>query len=409
MMGGKFERYVIPVAIGFAPFVLLLLTWAPGGRSLLQNLTLRFYLPYIAVELFVVMIAMREGLLPAMRRWSWRLLPTTALCVLLVVAIGTALVAPAQFAAWLWTGFWLVHLLFGLSIAHLVAKGTAPRDLVLSYLAGFAVFAAGIFLFAASVHDPAFDWVTGWPAVTHIRHFGYYAAAMMAFCVGLAAVEQSTRARAMLFLLAVIGSTFVLWTGSRGAVAAIVGGMVVGLLVIPAIRRPVVWGGALLSLALGALIASQLPAHGPLMGFGRAVAQTVESGNVSTGRTVLWMKVIGAIRERPIFGYGENQMATVAPFYGLGQTHNVVLQVLLAWGVVGLACVTILAIWFLRRSSPVVRRDAAELAAPFMAMATLASLAAYDGSLFHVLPLSIFAACAGMIAARWRTTKVASR
>jgi O-antigen ligase len=200
-----------------------------------------------------------------------------------------------------------------------------------------------------------------------------------------------------------VGFTFVWWTGSRGAIIAIVGALLIGVVVIPAVRRVSVWGGTLLGLLGGALIASQLPAHGPLMGFSRTVMQTVGSGDVSTGRTVLWLNVLGAIRQRPIFGYGENQMATVAPFYGLGQTHNVVLQILLAWGVVGLASVAVLAVWFLLRSLPVVRRDPNELAAPFMAMATLASLAAYDGSLFHVVPVSIFAACAGMIAARWRT------
>ena len=144
------------------------------------------------------------------------------------------------------------------------------------------------------------------------------------------------------------------------------------------------------------------------MGFGRTITQTVESGDISTGRTQIWLNALGAIRERPIFGYGENQMTTVAPFGTLGQTHNVILQILLAWGAVGLACVAVLAIWFLARSLPVVRRDAADLLPPFMAMLALASLATIDGSLFHVIPVSIFAACAGMIASRWPTRQSAA-
>jgi hypothetical protein len=74
---------------------------------------------------------------------------------------------------------------------------------------------------------------------------------------------------------------------------------------------------------------------------------------------------------------------------------------LLAWGAVGLACTAVLAIWFLARSLAVVRREGDDLLPPFMAMLALASLATIDGSLFHVVPVSIFAACAGMIASQW--------
>jgi hypothetical protein len=91
----------------------------------------------------------------------------------------------------------------------------------------------------------------------------------------------------------------------------------------------------------------------------------------------------------------------VAPFHGLGQTHDVFLQVLLAWGVVGLACVAVLGVWYLARSIAVVRGGGPDTIAPLMAVLALASLSVIDGSLYHVLPVSIFAACAGMVASRW--------
>jgi O-antigen ligase len=251
------------------------------------------------------------------------------------------------------------------------------------------------------VTDPAFDWTHAWPAVTHIRHFGYYAAAVAGLCIGMAATERRPRTLAMLLVLGIICFGFALWTGSRGAVVADAGALLIGTALIPALRRIVVWAGTALSLALGALFASFAPAHGDLMGFGRTITQTVGSGDVSTGRTQLWLNVIGAIRQRPFFGYGENQMSTVAPFGDLGQTHEIVLQILLAWGLVGLSCVAVLAIWFLVRSVPLVRRSEAGVIPPFMAMLALTCLATFDGALFHVLPVSIFAACAGMIAANW--------
>ena len=401
VMGGKVDRYFIPALIGFAPFVLSLVSWAPEGRTPIQRLLLTFYVPIIAMQLAVIVIALREGLIAAMRRWSWKPVPSTAIIVLVLVAITTAALAPNSIGAWIWTIFWLIHLSFGFAVTHLAERRIAPIDLWVAYLAGFVAFVSSCALFALNVRDPAFDWTHGWPAALHIRHLGYYAAAMTALCIGLAAVERSRKVNALLLGLMTLGATFALWTGSRGAVVGVLGALVIGLIVIPGIRRPIVWGSALVGLVGGFLIASQLPASGPWMGAGRTVTQTVESQDVSSGRTQIWKNAIGAISHRPIFGYGENQMATVAPFHGLGQTHNVILQILLAWGTVGLACVAVLAIWFLIRSVPAVRRDTAGLAPPFMVMAALTTLSAFDGSLFHVVPLSLFAACAGLIASSW--------
>jgi O-antigen ligase len=402
-MGGKAERYIVPAVIGFAPFLLLAVTWGPDGRNGLQGLLLGFYLPLIAIELFVVGVALSEGMVAAMKRWAWRSVPTAALLVLLAIAIVTAVTAPSPATARVWTFYWLVHLGFGLAVTHLCTSAVRISDLIKAYLAGFVLFLAGAVLFATQVTDPRFDWTHGWPAATHIRHYGYYAAAMIALCIGVAASERRPRRLALMGVFATLSFAFVLWTGSRGAVLAVAGALVVGLVLMPALRRLAVLAGVGVSLALGALLASQLPATGgPFTGIARTVTQTVESDDISTGRAQMWSNVWGAIQDRPLFGYGENQMATVAPFGTLGQTHNVILQILLAWGAVGLACVAVLGIWFLVRSLPVVRDDPAKLLAPFMAMLALTSLSLIDGSLFHVLPVSIFAACAGMIAARWR-------
>ncbi|HEX5257605.1 MAG TPA: O-antigen ligase family protein [Sphingomicrobium sp.] len=399
-MGGKAERYFIPAAIGFAPFVLLLLTWAPHARSHAQELILDFYAPVVAVELFTIAVALREGMIGALRRRSWPRLPTAALVLLIVIAIGTAIVAPDPGTARIATFYWLLHLLFGFSVAHLCAVRFWPLDLVVAYLIGFAAFLAGSILFTAQVTDPNFNWTNGWPAAAHIRHLGYYIAAMVALCIGLAATERRAWVLGGLFVLSVASFAFALWTGSRGTVVGVVGAVIIGLLILPQIRRPQAWGGAALSLILGAAIARLFPAPASNMGFGRTVTATVDH-EVTTGRTTIWRNVLGAIRHRPLLGYGEDQMATVAPFHGIIQTHDVFLQVLLAWGAVGFACVLVLAVWFVARSLPNVRHDGAGLLPPFMAMLALASFATIDGALFHLIPVSIFAACAGVIASGW--------
>ena len=136
------------------------------------------------------------------------------------------------------------------------------------------------------------------------------------------------------------------------------------------------------------------------MGAERIVSSTVRSANVTTGRTRLWPHVAKAVAERPIFGHGEGQMYFVAKHYESFHPHNVILQILLAWGMVGLACVGTLAFYFARSSIALVRSGADELVPPFAAMAALAVPSLIDGSLFHLLPVSIFAACAGLIGSR---------
>jgi O-antigen ligase len=408
-MGGKVERYFIPAVIGFAPFILMLLTWAPNGRSHLQGLAQVLYIPITGAEIFTIVVALREGLIGAMRRWSWQRLPTAALLVWISIAIVTAITAASPEAARWWTFFYLLHLCFAFSITHLCTRTLGRRDLIAAYMVGFVAFVAGAAAFETQVADPAFDWIGGWPAVTHIRHFGYYASASTAMGIAFAATERRPRVLALLFLFCTVGFGFALWTGSRGAVIGVAGATGAGLILFPAMRRIAVWAGAALSLALGAVIASLAPAHGILMGVGRTVTQTVDSGDVSTGRTRLWLNAIGAIEKRPLFGYGEDQMGTVAPFGTLGQTHEIFLQILLAWGVVGLACIAILAVWFLRRSLPAVRSSEADLLAPILAMFALATMSLFDGSLFHVLPVGMFAGCAGVIASRWSRPEQAPR
>jgi O-antigen ligase len=400
-MGGKVERYFIPAVIGFAPFILFLLTWDPHGRSHLQGLVQVLYLPVTGAEIFTIVIALRDGLIGSMRRWSWQRLPTAALLLLLTVAIVTAITAPAPEAARWWTFYWLLHLGFGFSVAHLCGRAFGRLDLVAAYLFGSAAFVIAAILFATQVTDPNFDWTGDWPAATHIRHFGYYLAAMIALCLGLAATERRQWVLGLLFIFCTASFAFALWTGSRGTVVGAGGAMVLGFAFIPKMRRTLVWVGAALSLGFGAALAALFPAPGALMGIGRTITQTV-GGNISTGRTQIWLNAIAAIRKRPVFGYGEDQMATVAPFHGLGQTHDVFLQILLAWGAVGFICVAVLAIWFLMRSLLVVRRES-DLLPPLMGMLALASFSTIDGALFHVIPVSIFAACAGMIAAAWNS------
>jgi O-antigen ligase len=91
-------------------------------------------------------------------------------------------------------------------------------------------------------------------------------------------------------------------------------------------------------------------------------------------------------------------MSTVATFSTMVHPHNVVLQALLAWGLVGTSCIALLLGWMAWRIVPKVRIAGGDRVPAFVAMAVLAAYSLFDGTLYHILPLSLFAACAGIVA-----------
>jgi len=401
-MGDKFERYFIPAVVGFAPVVFALTTWATVEVSPLQTLTLVTALPIVAAEVVVIIIALRAGLLGALRRNPLPPAAAIALAVWLAIGIGTSLfVAPSGSISMRWTVHWMIHIAFGFSVAHLARSAFRIRDLVSCYLAGFAVYSVLFLIFVITSWGIRTDWVHELPAAIHIRHVGIYAAAMTGMSIGAMAQARSRPAQASLIALTTIGFALGAWTGSRGMLLSVAVATVLVAVVIPAMRRPRILLTAALCVLIGVVAVAWLPVpdHG-MMGIGREVAATTQH-EVTTGRVQIWKNVIHAIARRPIFGYGRGQMPLVAPFWGMGQPHNYILQVLLSSGVAGLACAAVLAFLYLRRALPVLREQGERLAAPFTGMMSVVALSMIDAAMFHVMPVSIFAACAGMIASAW--------
>jgi O-antigen ligase len=230
-----------------------------------------------------------------------------------------------------------------------------------------------------------------------VRLVGHYAAPAAGLAAGMMAVSRTPARWGIAFTVATLALALALWTGSRAALIGVGAGLVAGLLFAPSMRRPRAWGGLAAGLVVAWLAVSSLPAPAPNMGAVRIVASTVQSTDRTTGRTQLWAHVAKAVAKRPVFGHGEGQMYYVARFSNSFHPHNVILQVLLAWGIVGLACVLTLTLYFARESIRIVRSGSEELVPPFIAIVTLAVPSLVDGSLIHALPVSIFAACVGMI------------
>ena len=401
-MGDKLERFFIPALVGLAPFIFALVTWKAGTLSVPQNILLYSAGPVFVTELCVIAFALREGMVRFIRDDPIPRLATAAIVAWVAVGAGTSLLAaPGEGIAVRWTLHWIVHLLFGFSLAYLCLRQVRIRDLVVFYLVGFLLFTCVFVVFAVTYWNQPIDWVRLLPGAMHIRHVGIFAAAMTGMSIGALTAARSRASAFAVFATTVIGFTLGVWTGSRGMVLSVVGATIAGAILIPAMRKVKIMGAAAVALAAAVSIASWIPVPNDfMMGVSRAVEATTER-EVTTGRVEIWTNVIHAIGRQPLFGYGPGQMPIVAPYGTMGQPHNLILQILLDWGFAGMACVLIVAFFYLRRALPAVHREGQRLAAPFMAMMSLLLLSMIDAAMFHVLPVSIFAACAGMLASAW--------
>ncbi|WP_300975162.1 O-antigen ligase family protein [Sphingomonas sp. LHG3406-1] len=355
-------------AFGLAPALLMLMTW--GNHE--QTWLMKVYVPTIVVaELATVIAAFLQGM--RIRRNS----PTMCLAALLTLAWTMVFFSPDPRKALLMTELWTLHVLFGFAAAYLFRAS----DLIAGLLWGF-VLCTALIGYLALTAPPDFAWVGEMPGLGNPRSFAIYAAVAIGLCLGLLG-------KGKLWPLPVLAAAFMLvfWSGSRGAVVASAGTLAASLLLFPTVRRFEVWGGFLVSAAVGAALARSASSPASLIGVNR---MTESSDN---GRIELWRDVIELISQRPWFGYGEGQTEILTGIIWCFHPHNIILQVLLAWGVVGLVLVVILAVWAARKT---LERSSPETLPLVCSIIGLAFYSFIDGALYNIHTVAIFAACVGV-------------
>lgn len=380
-------------AFGFAPVVMLLLT-LEVHTSLAARLIKTYAWPVVAMEIAVIVIAFVEG---ARLR-----LPRLVLALLLafgLLAWWMAATAANPFFSLLRTALWTVHLLFGWAICQL--KFIDAEDAAQGLLAGFAAFAILLAAYVAQLEPSAsYNWIEDLPGFGNLRRFGFYAAPAAAACFGLVALTP--RCWWLWGSVSAVAFTMTFWTGSRGAAWAVIVALSVTAAIFPGARSPRAAGVTIVAAVTGFAIAAALPPipFEPLSRFGTL------DGN---GRVEIWTAAVESIAARPWFGYGEAHTLRAhwqGREFGVAQPHNVILQVLLAWGFVGAALLGVLGFLLGRVVVRQCRSDPRSL--PVLAPAiVLAAFSMIDGTLYNVHPTSIFALGVGLAArhrAHWRRT-----
>ncbi|WOF43827.1 O-antigen ligase family protein [Sphingopyxis indica] len=373
----------IALTIGLAPAVLFVLTM---GQDLSDYQSI---MKTLAMPVLVVEIAIASLVAPRLKSVPHAPLPIVLCLIALgLIALVTAATADDRTVSLLKTAIWFVHLAFAFSIYCLFRSGGCidanilARDIAF----GFILFTCLALVYAASNREADYNWTLYFPAYSWIRWYGYYAAAVTGLCLwGWVRGDKVSGAIAAFALGAA------LWTGSRGTLVAIVGGYGCSYLLFRFARNgishifAVVIAGVLLSTALAALV--------PLGDFG---PQRLIGDDADSGRVAIWAKALQVVLQRPWFGWGESQFAARFPEMNLVQPHNVFLQILLSWGFVGAGLVAILSIWL---GCKVYRAVNEQNAAFLLAAMNIAVFSLFDGSLYHVQSVSIFALCIAVVLA----------
>lgn len=387
--GSQLPARAIGWSIGLAPVALILMTWG-DNISATQQLARSLALPVLAVELSVIVLSLLQG----NRIKSPPAYIGISLAALMVVAWMDAITADHPETSIIRTSIWTIHLFFSLAIINIFKENFIKIDDVIKYITcGFIIFIILFILFRLHVGNDNRDWDSNIPAYGNIRWFGYYAATTTGLCAW-----GWIRGRTAYWAIAALSLGAALWTGSRGMLAAAIGSYAILFVIFPFARKGVTRFAAMI--AAGLMLAIILTWIMPL---GEQGPQRLLGGQGDNGRIEVWLKAARGIAERPWFGWGEGQFHAFVQPQPWVQPHNIVLQILFAWGFVGGVLIAILATWLATR----VYRAANPDTAPFLFAATnLAIFSLIDSSLYHVQSVSLFALCLAMIVATPRVASV---
>ena len=156
-------------------------------------------------------------------------------------------------------------------------------------------------------------------------------------------------------LLSLVGMFLIITQGNRGSLILPV--IFVGLMIISGIldskdmgRKTLKIFGVILALIIVATMGESILNWLLELMTGRGISsrtiQTLLSGSFSNdnGRKLIWMTVLGAIRDGGIFGYGVlGDRPFVFPIHYVGYSHNIFLELICSFGIIGvIVCIYII-------------------------------------------------------------------
>jgi O-antigen ligase len=387
------------ILIGLTPVIMVLLPWDFGNQISLYRGFMRVNsLSVTVVEILFLLLAMRLGFSPAAALAALpRLTKAGAFLILLVATWSTIWVSASPFAAIIGMIKIFLHLMFVLAIANQFLDWT-PRErnqiwLTIGY--GVVIYCV-LWIISIVVYRPSGEeWIWLVPGLTNIRWIGFFALA--SFCAGIGSLPANSDAsgyRRQLFValfFCTIGLGIAFWTGTRGAVVAILVATTSALLRTMAWRKilPLVFLATFIAL----LISSALPVVHPSYGLNRIINSSTSSKDItglSQGRIAVWTETLKKIKERPFAGWGIDQFRYSGPEDTLGyrHPHQGVLQLLFSMGFLGVLAMLMIVIPFVKRFPRKLSLPHEWAALAYFSGAIIYGL--YDGFFYYPFSVMIF-------------------
>lgn len=337
-------------------------------------------------------VKLHDGFGTARRVWVTLAAVWLALALAAVAAsdhLAVALVRQAE---------WVGHILFGYAM-FLVVRERPEFALyfVRLVIAGLLLYSMEFIVFRLTIPWPeGFDWATGIPGYSNVRHLGYFAMAALPLSYWLLQRANGGRGDQVLgFAGMSLAWFFLFWAGGRGPWVALAAGAGLAIFARPPVlfdRRMVAW--LTVTAAIGLLAALALAVPG--LGLGRLADRAMDFSLLagSHGRIVLWREAVSLLGASPALGLGPDGYL-FRPGAGAGYVHphNLPLQAALEWGIAGTAAAAVLAGGLAAR---IWRGGQAPL---LWVVWALLALSMVDGTLYHAQPMMIFAACVAVVAA----------
>ncbi|GAA4052768.1 O-antigen ligase family protein [Parerythrobacter jejuensis] len=365
---GMLQGYVVPVAILVAILMPIVSGVVyPTYMHRMPVLSLEFSrlieAPFLLAELGVVIWAYRVGL---DRGKIWQALPRDVQwatgALIAGLTISSIFISRSTSASMTHSLMYVLHLFFAMSVYSLARHyGVDSIRKVLPVfgigLVTLAIFTAVRFSFpppAEKVFGGVIEWESALPGFINVRHFGAWTGAIAAgFAIKILFVDEARKLGWSHFFYC-LAAGMTVWSGTR---AALLGMVVVLLVTIISLRRfPDIRniGIAFLLTAFAMGVAFLLLPPDPAF-YLFNLNDTASANSLTSGRLKLWEQTYDRWLASPLFGWGSGSTFWEVDIgWSHTQPHNVVLQYLISWGILGAAG----GLWLVGRMIKAVHRPA---------------------------------------------------
>lgn len=360
-----------------------------------------YWVPAILFEIFTLFMAMHFDWRPLKQLKSLSKPSKTALFIWVVSLALTVIFSEISAISMIYTFLWILHLFVFSAILHLISiwnvNTASLRIFAIIFPVGSAISASLVASYSFYIgHDVSYDWVSDMPGFSNIRHIGYLL--LLGGAVSLGAIVSGYDRR-LHFILAIINIALVIWFGSRGPFAAIIGAIIIGLFVFPAFRKIDKMLVIAAVLAIASIISQVIPTppSGSYNILNRVEVVQVEDSQaseknidfISSGRLVMWKDAAQMIVQNPL-GHGSDQFKyTAKSAKGASRhPHNALLQIFFEWGLIGGAAFLFLIALILRTiiTDMITGKSQAIFLLPTIAASLFALM---DGLIFYALPIAL--------------------